>query len=392
MSKLKVFHFSNKPPFPLRDGGCVAISSMLKSLLSSKDIDLFHFTLATHKHPFIDDAYPESWMKRMEMDHLKIQTRTDLFGAIYHIVRNTSYNVARFRDKKAIKKITKILDKKEFDVVFMESIYLLPYLHLFKKRGIKVIVRTHNVEHEIWESMSENATFKIKKWYFNKLAEQLKKYEIETLSKVNGIISITEEDALFFQQFEPAVLTTVIPTAVRTNFPTPDYSSSDFYFLGAMDWRPNIEGIDWVLNKVMPDGLKGTTFSIGGKNLNKNKFNHPSVNCVGEVKDAFLFIIEHGICIIPMKSGSGLKIKLLENMAMGKPIVTTSEGVRGVPVTHRKEVLICDDPQEFKEYMYELHLDQSLRKKLGGNAKKFIQQHYSESNITRKLIAFLNDI
>jgi len=93
-----------------------------------------------------------------------------------------------------------------------------------------------------------------------------------------------------------------------------------------------------------------------------------------------------------MHSGSGIKIKLLENMAMGKPIITTSEGVRGVDVTHEKEVLIADDPDEFRELMYRLHLDKNLRRKLGKNSKLFIKNNYSEEKLTRRLIAFIKDI
>ncbi|WP_107037530.1 glycosyltransferase [Brumimicrobium mesophilum] len=389
---LKVFHFSNKPPFPLRDGGCIAISSILKSLLSAPNVEVTHFTLSTHKHSFNIEHYPESWIKRMKIDSSRIDTKTNLLDAIIHLIKNKSYNVTRFYDKKVAAKIKLELDKGEYNIAILESIYLLPYLQLFKDKGIKVIARTHNVEYQIWSSMSENTNSFIKKWYFQKLAKQLMKFEIQELSKVNGIISITEEDAKFFQQFEPEVMTTAIPTAVKTNFPEADYSKSDFYFLGAMDWKPNQEGIQWMTEKVIPEGLKGTKFYVGGKSLKKEDLHHPSVENCGEIKNAIDFITNHGICIIPMQSGSGLKIKLLENMAMGKPIVTTTEGVRGVNITHNKEVLIADDPNEFRELMYKLHLDEKLRKKLGTQSKLYIRNNYSEEKITRRLLAFLKDI
>jgi glycosyltransferase involved in cell wall biosynthesis len=388
----KIFHFSNKPPFPLKDGGCVAISSVLKSLLSSPEIEVFHFSLSTHKHPFQSEEYPSTWQERMQMDNAFVNTKTDLLGALIYLIRNKSYNVARFYDKKIAEKIKTILDENQFDTAILESIYLLPYLELFKNKGIKVIVRAHNIEHQIWSSMAEKTPILLKRWYFNQLSKQLKRYEITQLNKVDGIISITEEDAIFFQQFEPKVLTTAIPTAVKTNFPPTDYSLSDFYFLGAMDWKPNIEGVQWFLDDVIPEGLKGTQFFLGGKGLQKKQYSHPDVVNVGEVENAIDFISQHGICIIPMHSGSGLKIKLLENMAMGKPIITTTEGVRGVDVEHEKQVLIADDPDEFRELMYRLHLDKKLRKKLGTSSKNFIENNYSIEKLTRRLIAFIKDI
>ena len=79
-------------------------------------------------------------------------------------------------------------------------------------------------------------------------------------------------------------------------------------------------------------------------------------------------------------------------MAMGKPIITTSEGVRGVNITHNKEVLIADDPHQFRELMYKLNLDENLRKKLGTQSKLYIRNNYSEEKITRRLLAFIKDI
>jgi glycosyltransferase involved in cell wall biosynthesis len=389
---IRVLHFSNKPAFPLIDGGSVAISSVLKSLLSSDSIDVYHFSLSTHKHPFDASNYPKSWCSRMKMDAQFINTKTDILGAIFYLLKNKSYNVSRFYNKKVVTKLQELFKKEQFDVVVCESIYTLPYLDLFKEHNIKVVLRAHNVEHQIWKQLGEKSSFPLKKWYYNKLSKQLKRYELNQLEKLDGIVSISEEDALFFQQFEPRVRVTSIPTAVKTKFPEPNYKLNDFYFLGAMDWIPNKEGIDWLLNLVIPDGIKGSTLSIAGKALSKDEISHPSVICEGEVKNALEFIQSHGICLIPMHSGSGIKIKLLENLALGKPIISTSEGVRGVDVTHNKEVLIADDPEAFREAMYALNVEGDKRKKIGQAGKQFVINNFGEQKITRRLIAFIEEV
>lgn len=374
------------------DGGCVAISSILKSLLSSKTIKVFHFALSTHKHPFDASNYPETWTSRMKMDAQFINTKTDILGALIHLFKNKSYNISRFYDKKVAAKIEEIILEQKINVVFCESLYTLPYLEVFQNHNVKVILRAHNVEHQIWKQLGEKSKFPLKKWYYNKLSNQLLQYELKQLKKLDGIVAISEEDALFFQQFEPKVQVTAIPTAVKTNFPTPDYKLSDFYFLGAMDWKPNKEGVDWLLKEVIPEGIKGSTLSIAGKSLSKNEIKHPSVICEGEIKNALNFIQSHGVCLIPMHSGSGIKIKLLENLAMGKPIISTTEGVRGVDVTHDKEVIIADDPQSFREAMYTLNMERGKRKELGQAGKKFVIDNFGEQKITRRLIAFIKEI
>lgn len=388
----KVLHFSNKPAFPLRDGGCIAISSILRSLLASDGIEVVHLTLSTFKHSFKLESYPLSWREKMTIENVAIETKTNIFDAFRYLLMNKSYNVVRFYDKDVEKKLIELIQKHQFDSVVMESIYLLPYLQIFKKYGIKIILRTHNVEHKIWSSLAENSTSLLKKWYLNKLSSQLEKYELENCKEVDGIISITEDDAQFFQQFEPKTHTTCIPPMVVINEENTNYDLSDFYFLGAMDWQPNIEGINWFIKDVIPDGLIGTEFYLGGKNLNKKDYQHEGITNVGEVENAVDFIKEHGICVIPLHSGSGLKIKLLENMALGKPIITTSEGARGVGVRNNEHVLITDDADEFRELMYKLNIDKDLRQRLGRNAKEFVATNYSEEKLTRRLIAFIKDI
>lgn len=388
----KVLHFSNKPAFPLRDGGCIAISSILRSLLASDGIEVVHLTLSTFKHSFKLESYPLSWREKMTVENVAIETKTNIFDAFRYLLMNKSYNVVRFYDKNVEKKLIELIQKHQFDSVVMESIYLLPYLQIFKKYGIKIILRTHNVEHKIWSSLAENSTSLLKKWYLNKLSLQLEKYELENCKEVDGIISITEDDSLFFSQFEPKTHTTCIPPMVVINEENTNYDLSDFYFLGAMDWQPNIEGINWFIKDVIPDGLIGTEFYLGGKNLNKKDYQHEGITNVGEVENAVDFIKEHGICVIPLHSGSGLKIKLLENMALGKPIITTSEGARGVGVRNNEHVLITDDADEFRELMYKLNIDKDLRQRLGQNAKEFVATNYSEEKLTGRLIAFIKDI
>mgnify|MGYP006447393731 CR=1 FL=1 len=163
----------------MRDGGCVAIGSVLKSLLQTKSFSVFHFTISTKKHPFDIENYPKTWREHMDIDHCQLNTQTDLLGAMYYLLKNESYNLARFKQKKLKRKIEDLLKDHSFDIVICESIYTLPFVDLFIQKGCKVILRAHNIEHEIWRQLAAESSFKLKKWYFNKLADQLEAFESE---------------------------------------------------------------------------------------------------------------------------------------------------------------------------------------------------------------------
>lgn len=390
---IKILHIGNKPAFPLLDGGCVAIKSILDCLLNQEDVYVHHYTLATHKHPFFLRNYPKRYQEKMSISSGYLNTKISIFGAIKHLLTKKSYNIERFYDPEIERQLKAILAVEDFDFILIESIYLLPYMGAYRKTKAKVVLRAHNVEHKIWEDLSKNSSNSLKSKYLDLLSKQLKEYEQTEIKKVDAVLAISEEDQQIIQQLAPDVPVTTIPTSIIVSNERQDYSKNDFYFLGAMDWLPNKEGIDWLMREVCNKFDIPEKIHLAGKRLMKNAYHGNS--CVtnhGEIDDANDYISEHGICLIPLFSGSGVKIKLLENMSLGKPIITTKEGIRGVSVEDRKEVWVADSPSDFKEAMNALYKNQELRKRLGENAKEFIRKNYDLTNVSKKLIGFLKNI
>ncbi len=388
---MKVLHVSNKPAYPRIDGGAIAISQLLLGLIANDQTDVTHFTLSTHKHPFDIRNYPTA-LSHQKIVNFPINTAVSISGALWSLIKNESYNVVRFYDPSVSKKMENYLTEYTFDYVILESIFLLPYTELFRSKGIKVILRAHNVEHHIWEQQAKRCRSFVKKVYFNKLAKQLKFYELSALKAVDGIMVISDQDARYFQSQFPEKPITTIPTSFSSVNETSDYTKNDFYFLGAMDWTPNEEGVDWLLKKVIPMAHSSLKIHLAGKSMNCARLSSTRIHCHGEVDDAKSFILSHGICLIPIQSGSGIKIKLLENMALGKPIITTSEGARGVNVIHDEHVIIADSPKDFVDAMLELNNNTEKRIRLGTAARDFVIDNFGEEIISTRILEFITSI
>lgn len=390
---IKILHFSNKPAYPRIDGGTIAISQLLKGLVSNPQFCVTHFTLSTQKHPFTIEYYPD-FIAKDKIQNFAIDTSLSLTGAVSSIVKNESYNVSRFFDASVADEIEIYLKKNSFDYVILESIFLLPYAEIFKLHGCKVIVRTHNVEHHIWEQQAENCSPSLKKICLKKLAKQLKKYELTALKKVAGIMAISDEEAKFMKSSFPAVPIAVIPASFSIESSANDYQLTSFYFLGAMDWLPNREGVEWFKSLVLPLINSFVEVHLAGKNLSCDQQEKKEYRliCHGEIENSTDFIHSHGICLIPLQSGSGIKIKLLENMALGKPIITTSEGARGIQVEHNKHVIIADTPHEFAQAMLLLQNDENKRIQLGKAAHTFVIDNFGEEKISNYIFEFITSI
>lgn len=386
----RILHFSNKPIFPILDGGCLAIHAILKALIKEEEFEVFHFTLSTQKHPFELTKYPKSWLEYIPIESHFVDTKTNVLDALVHLIKNKSYNLSRFESKTLVEKLKKKIVEDLYDLVIMESIYLAAFIPIFKHYNIPVVIRTHNVESDVWQSLSITASNPIRGWYYKKLAAQLALAEREILSSTDGIICISQEDQEKFEAQGILTQSVVIPTVINPSSTDIDYRSEDAYFLGAMDWAPNIEGVKWLSEHVIPLLKSEVKIHLAGRKLDCKLFsNEKYFVCHGEIDNAENFIQSHGTCLIPILSGGGIKIKLLENLAHGKPIITTTKGTQGVDVKNNEEVLIADTPAQFASAINYLCSDENKRKQLGDNAKRFIEANYSENIINPKLIEFL---
>lgn len=386
----RILHFSNKPIFPITDGGCLAIRAILKALLKEEEFEVFHFTLSTHKHPFELSNYPSNWVENVPIESHFIDTKTNVLDALINLSKNKSYNLSRFESSELFEKLKKRIVEDLYDLVIMESIYLAAFLPIFKHYNIPVLIRTHNVEADIWFSLSASSKSPLKKWYYKKLAVQLVNAEKQILSDADGLISISHEDKKKFEELGVFTPSIVVPTVLNPSPSSADYSFEDAYFLGAMDWEPNLEGVQWLCKEVLPLLQSNFKVHLAGRKLNCSSYSEMNaLVCHGEIEDAEKFINSHGTCLIPIHSGGGIKIKLLENLAHGKPIITTTKGTQGIAVSHNEEVLIADTPEQFANAINYLGSDESKRRQLGEKAKKFIQENYSEQIINPKLIDFI---
>nr|WP_255530377.1 glycosyltransferase family 4 protein [Pedobacter sp. ASV12] len=161
------------------------------------------------------------------------------------------------------------------------------------------------------------------------------------------------------------------------------------FHLGAMDWRPNKEGLEWFLDEIWPDieTLSGELrFYIAGKNMQKQFFEYDSENLIveSEVFDAIEFMNSKAIMIVPLLSGSGMRVKIIEGMAMQKCIIATTMAAEGINCEPGKDILIADTPDEFYRSILQCITQPNRWREIGKNARKTVERdHEIYSNAKR---------
>ena len=170
-----------------------------------------------------------------------------------------------------------------------------------------------------------------------------------------------------------------------------DYSGADLFHLGGMDWQPNKEAAERII-RLFPAILNSNReakLHIIGKGTEQLNTNEASIFLEGFVKDLEQHCISVGTLVTPIVSGSGVRIKILEMMSLGIPVITTEKGAQGIDYKNNNCLMIANTDKEIIDACIEISSNKNLRKEIGMNAKSYISEHHSFSNISEKLNKFL---
>lgn len=398
---MKILQLCKKFPYPLKDGEAIAITYLSKAL-HKLGCELTLLSMNTTKHYCKEESLPKDFDHYKAMHLVELDNRVKLKDALLNLFSNKSYHIVRYISPTFKAKLIKLLKAEEYDIVQLETLYLAPYVDIIRKYSkAKIVMRSHNVEHEIWKRVTENTSIGAKKWYLQLLTKRLENFEVDNLNKYDMLVSITQRDLDFFKKLGCKIPTHVTPVGLElddyTNISHQHKSKPTFAFIGSLDWMPNTEGLEWLLNNVWPLVLAknpAAEFHIAGRNtptwlLEKNWEN---VTVHGEVPSAIDFMNQHDIMLVPLFSGSGMRVKILEGMALGKTIISTKIGLEGIHAKHNKEVLIADEIEQFANEMLRCINSPSMLPFMGKKAQDFIHDHYDNVNIASHLTKMFNQL
>ena len=174
-----------------------------------------------------------------------------------------------------------------------------------------------------------------------------------------------------------------------------DEEDNSLFHIGAMDWMPNKESIQWMLDEVWPvihAQVPQAKLYLAGRKMPEAwmRTTIPGVTIVGEVPDAAEFISGKKINVVPLLSGSGIRVKIIEAMSMGKTVITTTVGAQGIDYTDGEDLLIADTPQQFADQVRRCLNDDAFCRTVGQNAAALIARQYNVDMLTDQLIGFYN--
>jgi polysaccharide biosynthesis protein PslH len=394
---MKILQITNKVPYPPNDGGAIACMSLIKgfSLLGH---DVTVLSMNTRKHYTELSDIPEAVKDWADFRLVDVPARVSAFDALANLLfSGKPYNAVRFISAAFSEELKRLLSQKDFDIVQLEGLYVCPYIPVIRTHSkAKIVYRAHNIEHEIWERTAAISNG-FKSIYLKILARRIKIFEKGFMNHYDMLVPITERDGIILDKLGNTRPSHVSPTGIDTNVLIPHAKNLEhpsLFHIGSLEWAPNQEGLIWFIDKCWPKIHKKfpeLRFYIAGRNAPEwlvRRFNAPNIVYEGEVQDAYQFINSKSIMVVPLFSGSGMRIKIIEGMALGKPIVSTPVGTEGIATQSGKNIMIAENEEEFVSCIEQLVTRQTLFEEIGRNAIEYIHKKFDNLALAGALIDF----
>ncbi len=376
---------------PLDTGGKIRSYHILRQLSRRHIVTFFTFYA---EHP--DDCHEElsAVFARVIRHPLRLPNSRglrDLVNFAPYLLSSQPYQINRYCQPRLASALGDLLRTEEFDVIvcdFLAAAGIIPWNFPCPK-----LLFTHNVEALIWKRHYEVArnpfwkAFCLREWWTTARAER------RYLNLADQVLTVSEADRDFFARtIEPAKIT-VIPTGVDLDFfqsAAGEEQTSTLVFTGSMDWMPNEDAIFYFVEETLPRirrQVPNVSLQVVGRRPSPRLLElartTEGVQVTGKVEDIRPYVQRGAVYIVPLRVGSGTRLKIFEAMAMGKAVVSTSIGAEGLPVLSGRDVLIADEPEAFAGAVVGLLQDRVRRDELGRAARQFVAQKYGWDSVAQ---------
>ncbi len=385
MNKPNILVLTGALPYPLITGAKIRTFNLLKKLADEFDIDLL--TIITDES---ERRHIEAIEKTGIACHYlimpglagKFKKTTD---ALLSYLLSEPYLTRHYRSHTYRERLEQLLAVKTYDVIHCDSISMTPNLRGLDKT--RLILTQHNIEQVIWAGYVRRAGNPIAHAYYQNQYRKVQRLERQLDDTYGHVVTVSDNDKRMLSQFYPddrivVVENGVDPVLYRND--TPLDGKSGIVFTGSLDWIPNIDGLTWFACDVYPflrATVPGLQVKIVGRRPSPRLLDvlstRTAVTVQADVPEIQPYLHGARVMIVPLHIGGGSRLKILEAMASGLPVVSTAKGAEGLDVTHDKNILIADEPEEFAKALIDVMNDDALHRRLAEAGLELIKARYS---------------
>jgi len=376
---------------PVHSGGDIRSYNIARQLARKHDVTFLSYYDGTADADY-ERRLKEHFPGALCIATGKAQPSTLARGIDYvgRIASPLPYAVGRFASKAVQEGIQHSFDERKFDVAVCD--FLDAAVNFPTDLSVTSVLFQHNVETEIWRRHAETEANPVKRRMYNIEFKKMLRYERSIARKFHHVIAVSDHDRSLMESWVEGSRITVVPTGVDLEQYKPDFSYSPpsplVLFVGAMDWEPNVDGMEYFCREIWPAVVAenpAARLRIVGRNPGERvqRLSAPSIEVTGRVPSVMEHLRQAAAVVVPLRIGGGTRLKIYEAMAAGKAVISTSIGAEGLDVRNGRDILLADTAEAFSSAILTLLRD-SIRREQYERAAAATAAHFDWSVIGEK--------
>ena len=397
---MKILFLSPTVPFPLTDGGRIRVFNLLKQIAQKCEVTLLAL-----------ETLPTDAESIVHLERFGIQVHLVRYGGelppvslgtiLSAFLKRVPITVARYNVPAYRQKFKELVATQTFDLVHYEMFHVAQF---HTETDLPSLLSQQNVDSAIWRRLCQETANPLQKCLYWTQQRAFERYERLMSPKFDVVTCASEIDRQTFQRTSAGGRFEIIPNGVDIEDYQPDFTTggeptragldaqgAHLIYIGSMDWYPNEDAVTFFADEVLPEihaKLPNVQFSAVGGNPSprvQKLGENPQILVTGRVPEIKPYFARATVFVVPLRIGSGTRLKILEALAMGKAVVSTTVGAEGLGLVDGKEILIADEPKAFAESVLRLLTDASLCREIGENGRARVERDYDWRRIGEKL-------
>ncbi len=368
-------------PFPANKGHRVRNSSLLLGLAREGHRIMLVSFAGEQDRPFLAQAC-ECCERVVTIPPPARGRLSELAVRLDAAMERTPCGVKRFHSPEMTAALQQELREQAPDLIISDDIYMYGNL---PPAPMPVLLNKHDLTFEIMERYAEHESNPLKRAYVRFEAANVRRWEIESCARADMVLACSERDRQFIQRLCPRAWVATVPNVMDVE----RYQSvaagdgQTLLFIGAMDWHPNQDAVRYFAGQILPrlrqlvPGLRLVVAGRGSSGKLRASLQAPDIVFTGEVPNMAAQIAAAALCVVPLRIGSGTRLKIIEAAAMGKVTVSTSIGAEGLDFADGKEIALADTPEAFAASVAALLQAPRSRTEMGAAARRRALASYS---------------
>lgn len=378
---MRILFASQLLPFPLDAGPKVRAYYVLRHLAAAgHDVTLLCFMRPDDRPQDLDEM--ARWCRAVEPVPMSRSRLRDLRDGALSLVSRTPFLIRRDRRPEMNTRVARLLAAGAFEAFHADQLWMAPLADLCGAVGLKVLDQ-HNAVFKVPERMATHHPNPAARVLLRAEASKLARFERATVDRFDDVVWVSREDREAVSGPADTRRQHVIPIAVdpQASAPVPRPRPFRVTFLGGLHWPPNADGVRWFAQHVWPAVTRaapGATFTVIGKGASRvlDSDSSARIDVRGYVEDLRTLLGETAAFVVPLRTGAGMRVKILDAWCWGLPVVSTTMGAEGIDVTPGEDMLVADEPAEFADALVGTLTDKALACRIAAGGRATVEARY----------------